>query len=244
MPLFYFESKYKKEAMKSFLTRPKRKSSPGPPSDPANGEESTELKLALLSSLCPQLDQETLLDVLLAHDGSVSQATSSLQETRSHSGAKRSSSISGSGSSGVIGLQKSLREYTTASPPGDPSSQPPPQKKAKSKKGSTLHLYDPVDIAEHTPCSIIHNFLPVEEADDLLRELLKEAESFEKITFKLFENVVSSPHTSSFYVETYDDIKTQKTDYYYNGGMLTVSLDRMLLSLSLSLHFASAIIEA
>lgn len=91
-----------------------------------------------------------------------------------------------------------------------------------SKKGTTLHLYDPEDVAEHTPCTIVHNFLSKDEADDLLREMLDESSSFEKITFKLFDNVVASPHTSSFYVESYDEIQKQKTDYLYNGARLTV----------------------
>jgi hypothetical protein len=85
-----------------------------------------------------------------------------------------------------------------------------------------MHLYDPVDIAEHTPCSVIHNFLPAEDADELLKELLDESKTFEKITFKLFENIVSSPHTSSFYLESYEEIEEQKTAYLYNGARLEV----------------------
>jgi hypothetical protein len=191
--------------MKAFLTRPKRKSSPEP-SEIAEPEEPTEVKLALLSSLHPGLDQETLLDILLAHDGSVSQASASL---RLPPQIKKGS--------GAIGYQKSLKQYAT---PKDSTS--PVKKKLKSKKGSTLHLYDPDDVAEHTPCTIIHNFLPSEEANELLRELLEESKSYEKITFQLFDNVVSSPHTSSFYVESYDEIRRQKTEYHYNGAKLTV----------------------
>lgn len=197
------------EVMKSFLTRPKRKSSPEPPGDSAD-EEPTEVKLALLSSLHPQLDQDVLLDILLAHNGSVSQASAALQTTRPKAKGN-----------GVIGSQQSLKQYTIPSPSGNGSS---PRKKLKSKKGSTLHLYDPEDVAEHTPCTIIHNFLHPEVANDLLKELLEEATSFEKITFKLFENVVASPHTSSFYVESYNEMQSQRTDYHYNGARLTVSV--------------------
>ncbi|KAI5463342.1 hypothetical protein BGZ63DRAFT_352970 [Mariannaea sp. PMI_226] len=184
--------------MKSFLARPKRKPSPEP-------EEPTEVKLALLSSLHPELDQEALLDILLAHDGSVSQASASLKFPPP---AKKGG--------GGIGYQKSLKQYAA---PKEPSS--PVKKKLKSKKGSTLHLYDPDDVAEQTPCTIIHNFLPSDEANALLEELMEESKSFEKITFQLFDNVVSSPHTSSFYVESYDEIKRQKTEYHYNGAKLT-----------------------
>ena len=197
--------------MKAFLTRPKRKLSPEPlPHNPDTGaDEPTEIKLALLSSLHPSLEQDTLLDILLAHDGSVSEASASLKVRPP---AQRSTS-------GVIGYQQSLKRYTVADE-SEPSS--PLKKKLRSKKGSTLHLYDPEDVAEHTPCTIIHNFLPSEEANELLRELLDESKTYEKITFKLFDNVVASPHTSSFYVESYDDIQSQKTDYHYNGAKLTV----------------------
>lgn len=204
--------------MEAFLTRPKRKSThvnATPEREPEatlqdveDGEESTEIKLAMLSSLHPLIEQETLLDVLLAHDGSVSNASESLKSFRP--GAKKNA---------VIGHQQSLRQYAK---PSDGSISPP-KKKTKSKKGSTLHLYDPEDVAEHTPCTIIHNFLPNELADDLLRELLDEAKSFEQITFKLFENIVASPHTSCLFLESFEKIQEQKHDYFYNGGMLNVS---------------------
>ena len=197
--------------MKAFLTRPKRKSSPEPLPHNPEPDEPTEVKLALLSSLHPSLDQESLLDILLAHDGSVSEASSSLQTpppARKPGG-------------GVIGYQQSLKQYTFSN-----ETTSSPRKKIKPKKGSTLHLYDPEDVAEYTPCTIVHNFLPPEEANDLLKELLEESKTYDKISFKLFENVVASPHTSSFYVESYDEIKRQKTDYHYNGARLDVRLRR------------------
>jgi hypothetical protein len=209
--------------MQSFSTRQKRKSSPEAVKNEGDDDEPTEIKLAILSSLHPQLDQEVLLDVLLAHEGSVSEASASLQTTR----APRKGS-------GGVGYQQSLRSFTTTHDKNSSAN-----KKLKAKKGSTLHLYDPADVAEHTPCTIIHNFLPAEVANDLLKELLEEAESFEKITFKLFDNVVSSPHTSGFFVESYDEIQRQKTDYHYNGARLTVSRDSTFLGeLGLTDQFA------
>ncbi|UKZ73964.1 hypothetical protein TrVFT333_001618 [Trichoderma virens FT-333] len=56
--------------------------------------------------------------------------------------------------------------------------------------------------------------------NELLRELLDEAKSFEQITFKLFENIVASPHTSCLFLESFEKIQEQKHDYFYNGGML------------------------
>ncbi|KAI8685746.1 Fe2OG dioxygenase domain-containing protein [Fusarium keratoplasticum] len=194
--------------MKAFLTRPKRKASPPQP-DRTEPEEPTEVKLALLSSLHPTFEQEDLLDILLAHDGSVSEASASLKiRPQAKKGGR------------AIGYQQSLKQY--ASPSSSSSlATSPVKKKLKSKKGSTLHLYDPEDVAEHTPCTIIHNFLPPEDANELLKELLEEAKTFEKPPFQLFENVVSSPHTSSFFVESYDEIRRTKTDYHYNGARLT-----------------------
>jgi hypothetical protein len=213
--------------MDAFVTRKKRKCSDSSlsvsaqetpqvlthQSNQSNNEESTDVKLAILSSLHPTIDQETLLDILLAHDGEVEATSRTLKA--------RLPKKPGTGS--TVAAQSSLRSFAVNSAGPESPSQ---SKRAKllSRKGATLHLYDPVDISEHTPCTIIHNFLPAEEANSLLKELLKESESFEKITFKLFDNVVSSPHTSSFYVGSYEEMQEQKYEYVYNGSRLTVSL--------------------
>lgn len=170
----------------------------------AADDEPTEIKLAILSSLHPEFSHEALLDVLLAHDGSVSGASVSLvapgPDTTLTSPRKKVAS--------AVVAQTSLRNFAQ---PKEPESSIP-QKRAKllSRKGATLHLYDPEDIADHTPCSIVHNFLPSDLANELLQEMLEESKTYEKITFKLFDNVVSSPHTSSFYVDSYDEMQRQK----------------------------------
>ena len=176
----------------------------------APDDESTDFKLALLSSSHPYIEQQILLDVLLAHDGSVEEASKSLRPA----GSPRKASASA-----ATGYQSSLSSFVAQN---DNSEVQAKRTKLLSKKGKTLHLYDPADVAAHTPCTIIHNFLPIEVANALLEELLKEAPSFEPITFKLFDNVVQSPHTSCFYVESYDELQSQKTDYLYNGALLTV----------------------
>ncbi|KAI8162757.1 DNA oxidative demethylase ALKBH2 [Colletotrichum sp. SAR 10_70] len=189
----------------------KRKLSPASTQRAEEDDEPTEVKLAMLSSLHPHVEQEMLLDVLLAHNGSVAE---SLEALAAPTSVKKPS--------GVMGAQSSLRNFATKSVENRTGAESSVKRRLLSKKGTTLHLYDPDDIAEHTPCSVIHNFLPAEEANDLLRELLREAETFEKnVTFKLFDNVVASPHTTSFYVESYDEIQRQKTDYLYNGAKLT-----------------------
>ncbi|KAI2782008.1 hypothetical protein F4815DRAFT_67153 [Daldinia loculata] len=198
--------------MDAFLKGTKRKSSAVEDSFLVDDNESTDVKLAILSSLHSNISQEALLESLLEHDGSVRAASASLAEDRSASPKKKRNS--------AIGYQSSLRLFASKSSTRE---RPMSPKKARnlSKKGTTLHLYDPEDVAEHTPCSIIHNFLPPDEANELLKEMLSESSSFDKITFKLFDNVVQSPHTSSFYVGTEAEINTQKHDYFYNGARLT-----------------------
>lgn len=205
--------------MDAFVSRKKRKLSFSEPPAPtveeisalsAPDDESTDFKLAMLSSLHPYIEQQVLLDVLLAHEGSVEEASASLKPSDS---APRKVSA-------AIGYQSSLSGYVAQN---DTPENLAKRAKLLSKKGKTLHLYDPADVASQTPCSIIHNFLPAEEANALLGELLKEAPTFERMTFKLFDNVVQSPHTACFYVESYEELQKQKTEYIYNGGLLTVS---------------------
>ncbi|KAJ2985192.1 hypothetical protein NUW58_g3569 [Xylaria curta] len=199
--------------MDAFLRGAKRK-----PSDIAQAstrddeDDSTEMKLALLASLFPSIPYEVLLDTLLANDGSVDRAASSLLDSRT--ALKKSH-----GATSTVGSQTSLRSFTSkpSTTEGTAIAKKP---KLLSRKGTTLYLYDPKDIEEHTPCSIIHNFLPQEEANDLLREMLNESKSFGKVTFKLFDNVVQSPHTSSFYLATEAEVNMQRHEYYYYGGRL------------------------
>ncbi len=176
---------------------------------PAN-DDSTELKLALLSSLNPQADEALLLETLLAHEGSVERASEALCNKNSKNTSKKAP-ISGS-----LTYQSSLASHANIKDNDHNNF------KRLTKKGRTLHLYSPEDVAQHTPCSIIHNFLPPEEANDLLRELLVEAPTFQRQTFRLFDNVVSSPHTACFYVPSMEKEREQKNEYVYNGSYITV----------------------
>lgn len=170
-------------------------------------DEPTEVKLAILSSLYSNFSQEALLDILLEHDGSVAAASESLSAPNTTN--SYLSPSSNKAASSVVS-QTSLRNF--AAPHTSDGAPAPKKTKLLSRKGATLHLFDPDDIAEHTPCSIIHNFLPSDLANGLLVEMLEESKTFEKITFKLFDNVVSSPHTSSFYVDSHDEMRKQKID--------------------------------
>ncbi len=177
----------------------------------ADNEDSTDIKLATLASLYPNLDQATLLDLLISSDGSVEAVSSSLSPgTEIVSPRKRPAA--------GIGHQTSLSSFRRS---GIENGTPFPKRRALTRKGQILHLYTPEDIENHSPCSIIHNFLPVEEAASLLTELLDEAPTFEKQTFKLFDNVVQSPHSACFYVQSLEEAKQQRTEYLYNGSYLS-----------------------
>ncbi|KAI9761875.1 MAG: carboxy methyl transferase for protein phosphatase 2A [Chaenotheca gracillima] len=175
-------------------------------------EESTEVKLAMLASLHPHIDQGVLLDILLANDGSVESSARYFSNPQEDEQSPRKRSAAGS-----LSYQGSLSSFRKNPPVGENS---PTKRKTLTKKGRTLHLYSPEDVAAHTPCSIIHNFLPSEDANALLEELLEEAPTFEKMRFKVFDNVVESPHSACFYVHTLEDERKQKTEYLYNGSYL------------------------
>lgn len=210
--------------MEAFVSRKRPKLMPfvdtGKTDHPQNSstaieEESdcTDLKLAMLASLFPDTDQATLLDILLASEGSVEQAREVLSSPAASSPRKKSTN--------GVGYQTSLASFKHARSNSNGQSSSTAGKPL-TRKGQTLHLYTPEQIEKHTPCSIIHNFLPAETADDLLKELLNEAPTFERQTFKLFDNVVQSPHSACFYVESSVEREVQKKEYLYNGSYLNV----------------------
>ncbi|KAK5003475.1 hypothetical protein LTR60_006820, partial [Cryomyces antarcticus] len=170
--------------MDAFVSRKRRRLSP--PEDreldlaSTTEDDSTDVKLCILASLHPTLDQETLLEALLASDGSVGFATRVLKEGKIASSPHINKRVAGTS------YQSSISTFSKkeVSSPDAPASK---AARVLTKKGKTLHLYSPPDVEAHTPCSIIHNFLPLEEANSLLNELLVEAPSFKKETFRLFD---------------------------------------------------------
>lgn len=176
------------------------------PIDEYDGEP-TEFKLAILSSLHPERSENVLLDYLLAYDGSVKAVLEALSAPEKNDSSPRKNAING--------YQSSLSSFTKASDASNAGSSPA---KLLTKKGQTLHLYSPEDIEKHTPCSLIHNFLPTDQADAILHELLEEVSSFRRDKFQMFDRAVESPHTSRLYVDSWDEMDQHKTQYMYNGG--------------------------
>lgn len=177
-----------------------------------DGEETTDIKVATLASLFPDVDQSTLLDLLISADGSVDTVSASLSPQPPVSSPRKRSAVG-------TGHQTSLFSFRkTENEDGGSSSV---KRRALTRKGQTLHLYAPEDVDAHTPCTIVHDFLPAQQAEDLLKELLEEAPSFGRQTFKLFDTTVQSPHSACFYVQSLEEESRQKTEYLYNGSYLS-----------------------
>ncbi|EDU44596.1 GRF zinc finger domain containing protein [Pyrenophora tritici-repentis Pt-1C-BFP] len=212
--------------MDAFVSRKRKRIEPEPEPKPATGatrilehepgtqheEEPTEFKLALLASLHPNLDEATLLETLLAADGSVEQASDYLNQPRTTSPRKRSTPA-------TVGYQSSLSSYRITPLDGNPA-----KKSSAVKKGRTLSLYSPEDIEAHTPCSIIHNFLPPKQADALLSQLLEETPTYKTLEFKLFDRVVVTRSTFAFYVNSLEEAEEQKTEYVYDGRKIEAKM--------------------
>jgi len=197
--------------MDSFVTRKRsHKDTELGPSAADSDDDSTDVKLALLASLYPPAcdNGNILLEALLASGGSVEAAAGLLNGETLPSPSRKKLCLAAS-----TGYQSSLASFRAFNATHS-------TRKSLTKKGRTLYLFSPDDIACHTPCSIIHNFLPQADANALLRELIAEAPTFGKETFRLFDNVVTSPHTMAFYVDNWDEAQKQKTEYLYNGSYI------------------------
>ncbi|KAL1621938.1 hypothetical protein SLS56_009016 [Neofusicoccum ribis] len=204
--------------MDAFVSRKRRRTSPSDDQRPSastvpgEDEDSTDFKLALLASLHPEVDQAFLLEILLDAEGSVEKASEALGERRTFDSPRKKPA--------AVGYQSSLSKFKVKSGNSDDANGAA-SKRLLSKKGKTLHLYSPEDIENNTPCSIIHNFLPSDEADALLREMLEESPTYGRDIFKLFDRIVESPHSMCFYVDSWEEAVRQRNDYIYNGSRIT-----------------------
>jgi alkylated DNA repair dioxygenase AlkB len=211
--------------MDEFLSRKRQRLSPkdeevksNQESSDTSTEDSTDIKLAILLSLFPAAKQDGLLDILVSCEGSVEAASSVLSLQGSATDAPKTKNRAAAGS---LGMQTSLSSHVlTTSEDGimRPMNKTGSKRKLPpTKNGKTLHLYSPEDIAAYTPCTIIHNFLPSEEANKLLLELLDESKYLTRSEFQLFDRTVQSPHTHAVFVSTPEELRQQTSEYTYGG---------------------------
>ncbi|KAL2818373.1 hypothetical protein BJX63DRAFT_72966 [Aspergillus granulosus] len=188
--------------------------------DTNDDDTSTDIKLAQLVSLFVDTPQDTLLDILVSCGGSVDAAVTMITEqkqiTLSSSGlGKRAKTTNGS-----PGIQTSLASHVLQSP-GAKTGDGALKYRNPVQKGKTLYLYSPEDVAAHTSCTIIHNFLPAEQANALLLELLDESQHFSRYQLQIFERTVESPHSTCVYVNTPEEQDQHMNDYSYGGSYHT-----------------------
>lgn len=87
------------------------------------------------------------------------------------------------------------------------------------KHGKTLHLYDPLDVALHLPCTLELKIFPVELANRLLKFLMEESQTWSRNEFHMFDRAVSSPHSSIVY--TSERGLYESKAFTYNGRQIT-----------------------
>lgn len=142
----------------------------------------TEKKIAFLRTKLPDADEEFLLDILISCNGNTKQALQVL-------GVSVEPKISSTK------VQSTLKRFI------DPNSGSP-KKVRLDVKGETIHIYNSEQLHDlGIPCTMTMNVLPKKQADDMLKFLLSEADTWESQKFYLFERLVESKHTSAMYSE-------------------------------------------
>ncbi|KAK9366715.1 hypothetical protein V1509DRAFT_628889 [Lipomyces kononenkoae] len=203
--------------------------------DDDDDDDDTDTKLALFMSLYPGAAPDLLIDLLTAANGSVTKAARALQPASATDDAVRYSlshhhKILQSSVTPFLtsGRKRSLTEGDASSE--DHNDQHWPVLKSRRleriSQSSTniinnkvIHLYTPASIASSTPCTFRPFFLPPALADSLLRQLLEDSIHWRPNQFRLFNREVTSPHTTSFYVnpQHFDEFKDS---YRYNGAII------------------------
>ncbi|PVG02855.1 hypothetical protein CPB86DRAFT_696550 [Serendipita vermifera] len=83
-----------------------------------------------------------------------------------------------------------------------------------------LTLSNPPMVSQHTPCTLHHTILPPKLACKLFYAMLREATSWSRNKWWLFDRLVESPHRTSFYAREIGSNKEamkEEAQYWYNG---------------------------
>ncbi|KAF8420882.1 hypothetical protein EV426DRAFT_537196 [Tirmania nivea] len=191
-------------------------------SDDEDDNLDTDTKLAIISSLFPLVAHEELLEVLVTAEGSLETAQKIL-------GGSSTPQISKRGTSS--GAQASLPSYLPATASSSSTSNDISSISSllpKPQKGKPLLLFKPEHVAALTPCTLVTSFLPGEVANELLLELVREAQGFARkgsreVRFVLWGREVWSKHTAALYVreegkdEEEGGYREEDVWYTYNG---------------------------
>lgn len=99
--------------------------------------------------------------------------------------------------------------------------QPPPTKPPMPRL-PPLTLATPSLVAQHTPCTLHLSALPADLACRLFYTMMDESTSWKKNKWWLFDRVVESPHSTSFYARSQNGVDgkddwQEAAQYWYNG---------------------------
>ncbi|KAK9374193.1 uncharacterized protein V1513DRAFT_446987 [Lipomyces chichibuensis] len=217
---------------------PKRESEPVPQSISRAADEDdddTDTKLALFASLYPEIPSDMLIELLIAANGSVAKAANTLQPTYAADDTVRyrlsaRQNILQSSVTQYLGSGRKRSRTEGDAVSDDLDDQYWPILKSRRLGNVSLsstnvinnkvvHLYTPASIASLTPCTFHPFFLSPVLADSLLRQLLDDSIHWRPNQFRLFNREVTSPHTTSFYVnpQHFDEFRDS---YHYNGAVI------------------------
>lgn len=157
----------------------------------------TDAKISQLQSTFPEVDESSLLEILISCDGSLSTAESLLFESFPHKKRKINPNSKQASIHRLFGgtEPESLRSTNT------------------TNVNKPVYLYSKEDVEQTVPYASIHyDFLPKNLADSLLKTILDDGQGFRPQEFYLFGNKCVSNHTGKVYAAT----STTET-LYYNG---------------------------
>lgn len=80
-------------------------------------------------------------------------------------------------------------------------------------KGKTIHVYDPRIVEQLLPCTLHFNVFPDDLADDMLRSLLRDSDTWNYGRFYLFDREVTSGHTACVYTADSELARTRAATY-------------------------------
>lgn len=159
--------------------------------------EMTEAKITQLHSTFPEVDESSLLEILLSCDGSLSTAESLLFESFPNKKRKLNSSTKQANIHKLFGgtEPESLKSRNT------------------TNVNKPVYLYSKEDVEQTIPYASIHyDFLPKDLSESLLKTILADTQGFKPQEFYLFGNKCVSNHTGKVYAAA-----SAGQTLYYNG---------------------------
>ena len=82
-----------------------------------------------------------------------------------------------------------------------------------------MEIVHPEEVGRYLPCSLFHNVLPSQNANELLHFLLNDAKQWKPHSWYLYERRVESKHTSTLFFDSNEDTN-DPIEFWYNGSQV------------------------